>query len=322
MAALTPGRLLAAAALMALASAAVPFRLAAQQVVSRFAGSVEKGVYTTDYDALLYSTEITRDAEPERIEGALVSRVYVKPEGKSNLEVYRSYERELTAAGFEILVAQTPDPELKWMIWKIYRAPYTDLQSRDYRDTEDRVMTSDLARIASFADHYILARGTQGDETYHVAVILSNEDDLYMVEELRTEAMETGTVTLDIEAMRSALETAGKIAIYDIHFATGSADIEASSADALSVIASYLEESGDTYYVVGHTDDTGTLAGNLELSNARAAAVKTALVSEYGIAQDRLETRGVGPLAPVSANADEAGRALNRRVEIVKRLGG
>jgi outer membrane protein OmpA-like peptidoglycan-associated protein len=58
----------------------------------------------------------------------------------------------------------------------------------------------------------------------------------------------------------------------------------------------------------------------MTLSEARAAAVKQVLVEEHGVDPARLETRGVGPLAPVTTNANESGRSLNRRVEIVQRL--
>ena len=308
--------------LAALATWASPGLVSGQEVVSRFAGSVEKGVYAADYDALLYPTTIDRAAEPDRIEGALVSRLYIKPEGKSNLEVFRSYERELTAAGFEIVVAATPDPELKWFFWKIHRPPYTNLEARAWEDTEDRVSRSDLGWVGGFVDYYLLARGMENGTTHHVAVLISSERNLYMVEEMRSATMETGTVTLTVDVLRAAIESAGKVAVYDIHFATGSAEIEPRSADALAVIAEYLQGNSDRYYVVGHTDDTGGLAQNLDLSDARAAAVKAALVSQHGIDAARLETRGVGPLSPVSTNNDEGGRSLNRRVEIVLRLEG
>ncbi|GBE51548.1 outer membrane porin F precursor [bacterium BMS3Bbin13] len=72
-------------------------------------------------------------------------------------------------------------------------------------------------------------------------------------------------------------------------------------------------------YVVGHTDDRGTLAHNLDLSRRRAAAVVAALVGRFHIAAGRLSAEGVGPLAPVAANATAAGRARNRRVELVAR---
>jgi hypothetical protein len=50
-----------------------------------------------------------------------------------------------------------------------------------------------------------------------------------------------------------------------------------------------------------------------------ADAVVEALATEHGIARDRLAPGGVGPLAPVAPNDSEAGRALNRRVELVKK---
>jgi len=70
--------------------------------------------------------------------------------------------------------------------------------------------------------------------------------------------------------------------------------------------------------VVGHTDSTGAFEHNLELSEARAQAVVTALLNEpYNIAPTRLVAVGVGPIAPVASNLSDEGRALNRRVTFV-----
>ena len=55
------------------------------------------------------------------------------------------------------------------------------------------------------------------------------------------------------------------------------------------------------------------------MSRNRAAVVVDVLVKQYGIAADRLGAQGVGPYAPVASNAAEAGRAKNRRVEMVLR---
>ena len=71
-------------------------------------------------------------------------------------------------------------------------------------------------------------------------------------------------------------------------------------------------------YVVGHTDNAGSLAQNVDLSKRRAQAVVTALTTRHQVAPARLHADGVGPLAPVAGNDDEAGRAKNRRVELVK----
>ena len=56
----------------------------------------------------------------------------------------------------------------------------------------------------------------------------------------------------------------------------------------------------------------------MKLSLDRAKAVVNALVTKYGVAQNRLNPYGVGPLAPVASNKAEEGRAKNRRVELVK----
>ncbi|MGA3240899.1 MAG: OmpA family protein [Bryobacteraceae bacterium] len=72
-------------------------------------------------------------------------------------------------------------------------------------------------------------------------------------------------------------------------------------------------------YVVGHTDNVGAVAANMDLSKRRAAAVVQALsATPYNIAASRMESFGDGPTAPVASNNTEDGRALNRRVELVK----
>jgi OmpA-OmpF porin, OOP family len=62
----------------------------------------------------------------------------------------------------------------------------------------------------------------------------------------------------------------------------------------------------------------GPLAANLELSRRRAAAVVKELTSKHGVAAARLVAEGDGPTAPVASNANEEGRAKNRRVELVE----
>ena len=71
--------------------------------------------------------------------------------------------------------------------------------------------------------------------------------------------------------------------------------------------------------IVGHTDSQGTLESNLQLSRARADAVVAALKAQHGVDGARLSAHGLASLAPVASNRDEAGRARNRRVELVER---
>ena len=70
----------------------------------------------------------------------------------------------------------------------------------------------------------------------------------------------------------------------------------------------------DNIIVVGHTDNAGDYDYNLSLSKRRAGAVVDALIEDYGIAEARLRSDGVGYLAPAATNTTDAGRALNRRV--------
>lgn len=296
--------------------------LSAQGVVSPFDGSVELGRWSSEFATFVRPTVLQNNPTVERHEGSLLSRVFTKPGDKSNLEVFRSYQRELEAAGFTIEIAGEAGSNTELGVRGVYQNETPGFIDRAYAGPNGRVGVGELARVGTQAEYYLAARRTEGSNTLWVAVVLSRSQDLYMIEELTLAEMETGTVRLDLDQLRDAIDRSGRIAIYDIHFATGSAEIESRSAEALAVIAAFLGERDGRFYIVGHTDDTGTLESNLTLAAARAAAVRDALVDDYGIAAARLEARGVGPLSPVSTNTGEEGRALNRRVEIVERLPG
>ena len=91
------------------------------------------------------------------------------------------------------------------------------------------------------------------------------------------------------------------------------------SETALKEIAKLLQDDpGLQVHVVGHTDNVGGLEANMKLSLDRANAVVRDLTAKRGIAASRLKAGGVGPLAPVAANDTDAGKAKNRRVELVK----
>lgn len=127
-------------------------------------------------------------------------------------------------------------------------------------------------------------------------------------------------VTADAAAWRGEIKQAGRVVLYGILFDTDKAVIKPESEPVLAEIAKMLKaEPSLNLFVVGHTDKVGDLDHNLKLSQERAAAVTAALTSRFGIAANRLSAHGVGPLAPVASNADEAGRTKNRRVELVQR---
>jgi OOP family OmpA-OmpF porin len=68
----------------------------------------------------------------------------------------------------------------------------------------------------------------------------------------------------------------------------------------------------------GRGGEEGAAASNLTLSDQRAAAVKAALVSEFGIDGGRITTKGFGDTKPAAPNTTAVGRAQNRRLEVVK----
>jgi OOP family OmpA-OmpF porin len=137
---------------------------------------------------------------------------------------------------------------------------------------------------------------------------------------VEVQAMESGLVTVDPDALGDELDLYGHVAIPGVFFATGSAELTAESEMALAAMAQILGERPDlAVWVVGHTDWTGTFELNMSLSNARAKSVVAALVERYGIDRERLEGHGVGPLSPEASNGSDPGRTANRRVELVAR---
>jgi OOP family OmpA-OmpF porin len=104
--------------------------------------------------------------------------------------------------------------------------------------------------------------------------------------------------------------------IEGIVFDAGEATIRERSFPRLDDAAEVLTGFGELRVrISGHTDDRGERGHNLELSRARADAVKAYLVGK-GIDPARIETRGAGPDEPVADNSTRAGRARNRRIEI------
>ena len=110
-----------------------------------------------------------------------------------------------------------------------------------------------------------------------------------------------------------------KVEIYGIYFDFGSDRLKAESTPVLNEIAAVLVAHPEwKLNVSGHTDNIGSDDYNLDLSKRRSAAVKAALEANYHIAPSRLETDGFGASRPVDTNATLAGRARNRRVELVR----
>ncbi len=105
------------------------------------------------------------------------------------------------------------------------------------------------------------------------------------------------------------------LALEPITFETGSATITPEGIAVLQGAVDFLTANQDVRVAIeGHTDSSGSEAGNQTLSEARAVAVRDYLVSQ-GIEDLRLETAGFGESRPIADNGTSAGRAQNRRIE-------
>jgi OOP family OmpA-OmpF porin len=120
------------------------------------------------------------------------------------------------------------------------------------------------------------------------------------------------------EGLIARLTTTGHAVLDDLAFDTGASALSDATYDSLATLADWLSEnSARRVVLVGHTDTEGGLDANIELSRARAAAVRAYLVTGLGVDPAQIEAAGIGFLSPRSTNTDAAGREANRRVEVV-----
>lgn len=114
------------------------------------------------------------------------------------------------------------------------------------------------------------------------------------------------------------LFTQGRAVLPDLGFATGAEQPVSVDDGALRALADYLNAQPDARIaLVGHSDTSGPLEGNITLSRQRAAAVRALLIGQYGARPAQISAHGLGFLAPLARNDTDAGRAANRRVEVV-----
>lgn len=137
----------------------------------------------------------------------------------------------------------------------------------------------------------------------------------YFSQRIRIREIKEKLVQQDFAMMPIAI---GNVMVWeDISFNTNEAILKKNSAPALKMLASFLQENPDfRIEIAGHTDNQGSEADNLALSQARAQAVVNYLVEEGFISPKRLEAKGYGAAKPRSSNDTEEGRQKNRRVEV------
>lgn len=115
------------------------------------------------------------------------------------------------------------------------------------------------------------------------------------------------------------ISSKGRYVSHGIHFETNSDRLLPDSAPVMKAVARALEKNPNLKLSIeGYTDSTGSAQSNQELSQRRAEAVRSVLVSQFGVDAARLTAKGFGPAKPIGSNDTADGRAQNRRVEFVK----
>jgi len=146
----------------------------------------------------------------------------------------------------------------------------------------------------------------------------SDNETVVLLDVIETQEMEDNLITVNADFIADKLFQEGKVALQGILFDHNKSTIKEESEPLLEETAKFLKANPTVVlFIVGHTDMTGEVQYNIDLSNERAKAVSGYLIDHHQIATGRLWPYGVGPLAPVDNNTSETGKAKNRRVELV-----
>jgi len=276
-------------------------------LIKRYPGSEVRGgaVTVAQFDEFTLVTGPIKNGKTTKtihLEGKVFNAPYSNPKDRSVLEIYRNYQEELAKAGFQILFAcsgaECGGDSDRSVVPRFYAT-----QDPDW---SNRYLAAQLSRPQGdvYVSLLVHAQGRTGGDT-ELAVI-------------EVKPMENKNL-VDASSLANGLSASGHASVYGIYFDTGKAEVKPESDAALAEISKLMgTDARLKLYVVGHTDNVGALASNMDLSKRRADAVVQVLTTKYNVAIARLSAQGCGPIAPVASNDAEDGRAKNRRVELVK----
>ena len=292
-------------------------------LVSRFAGSTIVGYQSVAYDEValpLGGVQGSGFARTLGTRGNVTRIIYASPDGKTSAEVMANYRDAIEHGGLKVLYSCGPAGS------EASCGGYNFAQNFA-ASTLDHVGNSrnkaiDLLYSSNSDVRYIAAELIQGERKVDIGLMVAKNGDQpagVMLQIVESGQMPGDQVTVDSAAMKKGLQKDGKIALYGLHCATDSAALEPDSDATLKQMGDLLKQTpAMKVYIVGHTDDSGSLAHNATLSQQRAEAVVKALASHYGIAVDRMAAKGLASYSPLASNHDDAGKAKNRRVELVE----
>lgn len=275
--------------------------------VSRFKGSTIASYKVAEFGRADILLSIPKNKKVRAVEGKVTSIVYDIPAGHQSHEVYRSYQTELEKSGFKILFSCDTAKDCGNYDFPGYLQDSYGFMG----NTEpDSIRYLAAQRQAPEGDTYVSL----------YAYFQPANDNRAILTVVDAAPLKAGLVAVTADALARDISSEGRAIVNGILFDTDSGVLKAESDPALLEMAKLLKSNPSMkVFIVGHTDNAGQPAHNLDLSQSRALSVVKALVTRHHIDAKRLEGKGVGSLAPIASNRSEEGRAKNRRVELVER---
>lgn len=254
-------------------------------------------------------------------QGRLTRIYYVLDGERTHGEVYENYRKALLDNGFDLLADGffadgSRSPEVGSRKWF---EPYFAENPLPPGEGIELLAGSSTSGGSAFL---AATRDRAGGPVFVAITITQQRADrvTYLIDVVEVDDVETDLVVIDAEAIGRDIGDYGRVTLTGLQFDHDKATLKSESKPALDEIAKFLAANAAmNFFIVGHTDSTGGFEYNRSLSEERAAAVRQALVNDYGVAGERLEAHGVGPLSPIFTNRMDRGREQNRRVELVER---
>jgi OOP family OmpA-OmpF porin len=241
------------------------------------------------------------------------------PKGKTPLEVHRNFELALNGASMGMKTAVN-GKGANWEPARHWRENFKDMSFQSGWAVDVTPFWRD--------GMYLYGEIKRAGQIWHVSVLTAQNFAegnapqaavAVQIVEPAAMATATGQVTVNADALKQGLSAEGKVALHGLYFDTVKSDLKPESKAQLEQMAQVLRQNAALrVFVVGHTDNQGQFDANLALSQRRAEAVVDGLSRDHKADRKRLVAKGVANISPVASNSGEAGRAKNRRVEMVE----
>jgi OOP family OmpA-OmpF porin len=248
----------------------------------------------------------------QTVEGQFTQQAWtIAATGLTTLQLIRPLRDQLRNDGFDV----------------VYECRDQDCGGFDFRFQTDVLPPPEMqVNLVDF--RYLAARKAEGSEL--ISVLASRSARAGFVQITRVGPTTTVVATANAAPLGELdeivptgdlganLAQTGRAVLSGLEFQTGSSKLGAGPFDTLQALADFLAAQPDMQVaLVGHTDATGALDGNIALSKRRARSVLERLASNYGVSRSQLDAQGMGYLAPIASNLTQDGRTTNRRVEVI-----